>query len=146
MEDRPINDQPIEVHCGRCGRSIFVGINQLGACDARASVRDPRVRAVLNIIGSRYADTRLTARLVARELGVSHEYLSRLIKTDTGHSFGYALNSVRAARARDLLLTSSFRVKEIAAVVGYQTTHHLDRYFRRRFGVTPTKVRRSEAK
>ena len=114
--------------------------------DTRASVKDPRVRAVLNIIGSRYADTRLTARLVARELGVSHEYLSRLIKTNTGHSFGYALNSVRTAMARDLLLTSSFSVKEIATVVGYQTTHHLDRYFRRRFGVTPTRVRRSEAK
>ena len=118
------------------------------ACDAhsRASVKDPRVRATLDIIGARYADAHLTAKIVARELGVSHEYLSRLIKTHTGHSFGYALNSARAARARELLLTSSFSVKEIAAFAGYRTTHHLDRYFRRRFGMTPTEMRRSEAR
>lgn len=106
-------------------------------------VVDPRVRRVLAIIMSRYEDTHLSSRSVARELGLSHEHLCRLIKLAVGKSFMKILDDTRAREARRLVMESRLRAKEIAAAVGYEDTSRLDRHFKRHFGVTPIALRRS---
>jgi len=104
---------------------------------------DPRVANVLAIIQARFTERTLSAVSIARELAISHEHLSRLLKRDIGQTFGHLLCAVRLQHAKRLLMYPALSVKEIASLAGFRDTHDLDRYFRRDYGVTPLGYRRS---
>lgn len=52
-----------------------------------------------------------------------------------------AVSSIRLERARDMLETSSLRIKEVAFRCGFKNEQHMRRRFLTRLGVTPTEYR-----
>lgn len=74
---------------------------------------------------------------------LSPNYLSQLLKKNTGQAFVHWLTGRRMERARDLLAHSSDRISTIAHFVGFSDEAYFTRRFHQRFGVSPSTYRRS---
>lgn len=77
---------------------------------------------------------------LAKTVNISPSHLRRLFKQATGMAPHQYLIDLRVNRAKELLLTGSFSVNEVAAEVGFADQSHLHRHFKRIFGVTPKAV------
>ena len=80
---------------------------------------------------------------VAEAAYLSPNYLSQLLKKQTGLAFVDWLTGRRMDRARELLAHTSERVGTIAHQVGFSDEAYFTRRFKQRFGVAPTAYRRS---
>lgn len=78
---------------------------------------------------------------VAEKLGYNSDYLSRLIKADTGLTMSAYLNSLRIKNAKNLLINSSATVSEIAYASGFCDEKYFLRQFRKHENMTPTQYR-----
>lgn len=103
------------------------------------------VTAALDMIAKQYSHARCSARTIAHTVGVSEEYLCRLVKARTGRTIGALVHDARLREARRLLVATAFSVKEIAQLVGYSGAGHLTRRFRRSFRTTPVAFRHAAA-
>lgn len=74
---------------------------------------------------------------LAQTVNLSSSHLRRLFKQATGLAPHQYLLKLRVNRAKELLLTGSFSVGEVALQVGFADQSHLHRHFKRVFGVTP---------
>ena len=77
---------------------------------------------------------------------VSPNYLSSLFTRETGQSFKEHLIQIRMNKAKELLLTSSAKVQEIALAVGYTDTHYFSYSTKRYFGLSPRQIREAAQK
>lgn len=127
-------------HLLRCCRSALTRQKQAGLPDDSAAAR---VRRVLEMIDARYGDPRLTIADAALVACRSVAHLSRLLKRDTGESFGVLLRRCRIRVAKDLLLGSSASMTEVAVATGFGSASRFSREFKREVGTTPTEFRES---
>lgn len=97
-------------------------------------------RAV-QIINERYSDEELSLNGVSRELAVSPNYLSALIKKTKKKSFVTLLTEKRMTAAYDMLICTSMKVLEIAEKCGYSDQHYFSYCFKKYYGASPAKVR-----
>jgi AraC-like DNA-binding protein len=96
------------------------------------------VSTALKVIAERHRHPGLSLPHVARAAAVSRWYLCRALKRYTGHNFRNHLHQARVRDADHLLFHSGLSIKEIAALVGYNSTAQLDRHFRRAYRESPT--------
>jgi AraC-like DNA-binding protein len=111
----------------------------------RRGVRAARLSAVLRAIESRGGDPGLSASAVAVGLGVTARYVHRLLE-ETGKSFSHHVLERRLENAATLLRDPRWRERRIADVAleaGFTDLSHFSRVFRRRYGATPSDVRKS---
>jgi AraC-like DNA-binding protein len=80
---------------------------------------------------------------LAVELNLSESRLQHLFKQTTGMGLGRVLAEQRLQKAALLLRSSSLRIKEIAAAVGYEHTSSFTRAFEQRFAQPPQVYRRA---
>jgi AraC-like DNA-binding protein len=80
---------------------------------------------------------------VAEAAYLSPNYLSQLLKKQTGLAFVDWLTGRRMDRARELLAHTATRVGTVAHSVGFADEAYFTRRFKQRFGVAPTAYRRS---
>ncbi|WP_310603241.1 AraC family transcriptional regulator [Anaerosporobacter sp.] len=97
--------------------------------------------ALLQFIQSNY--TNITLEEIAERFHYTPEYTSKLIKKTTGHTFTHILQSIRIERAQILLQDTNMTVSNIANQVGYDTTEHFIRTFKKLLHMTPTQYRQS---
>jgi YesN/AraC family two-component response regulator len=101
------------------------------------------VAAALALVAVRYREASCTTRAIARAVGISEEYLCRLVKTQTGRTLGSFVHHARVGEACRLLAGTSLTIKETALLVGYNGPGPLERHFRRLLRMTPLAFRRS---
>lgn len=77
----------------------------------------------------------------AKEFGYNPDYLSQLIKKDTGKTLCAYINDIRLMEAKKLLLNSTLTVSEIAYAVGFGDEKYFMRLFKKTQNVTPTQYR-----
>lgn len=99
---------------------------------------DPRIRAVLRLIETRYAEA-LTVDDLARAAGVSRFHMSRLFRDELGMSPYQYLLRIRLERARELIATGQ-RVTDAALSVGFSDLGRFARAFRTRYGHNPREI------
>lgn len=102
---------------------------------------DPRVRICLRIIRERYADRTLRGCEVAKTIGISHFFLTRLMKQETGSGFLRHLHLTRVREGQRLLEVTLLSIKEIAHRIGYASTTRFDHHFYRICLMTPRQFR-----
>jgi len=90
-----------------------------------------------------YADPELTLYRVAEHVERPEKYISQLFKEVTGVNYSDHLVKIRMDQAVLLLKESSFTVDEIAARVGYNSSHSFRRAFKRLTGISPSAYRQS---
>jgi len=86
----------------------------------------------------RNCQRRLTARVIADELGLSHSRFEHLFTRETGTTFREHLREIRLARGSVLLANPRLRIKEVSAECGYSTTAAFTRAFKARLGLSPS--------
>lgn len=78
----------------------------------------------------------------AGEIGISENYLSRLVKKATGRSVGAWMDIVRIQRARRLLSTTRLPIIDVASAVGVEDQSYFSRLFKKETGMTPSAFRK----
>jgi AraC-like DNA-binding protein len=99
------------------------------------STRQISVLPALQAIEEHYAD--ITLDEIARQMGVSPAYLSRLLKKQCGSSFQRLLTRQRMSEAARLLDLGTASVTEVAHRVGYNNVTFFYRKFQEEFGCSP---------
>jgi AraC family transcriptional regulator len=85
----------------------------------------------------------LLVEALAREVGLSHNHLTRLFHRDMARTVkGYMLER-RMAKALHLLQMSSSPIKGIAFDIGFEDLHAFNKAIRRYFGYSPRALRRA---
>jgi AraC-like DNA-binding protein len=107
-------------------------------------VRAARLRVLMADIESRLSDPDLGAASLARQHGVSVRYVHKLFESQ-GLSCAAFILSQRLARVHRVLSDPHCATQTIATIAfnaGFNDLSHFGRVFRRRYGQTPSDVRR----
>lgn len=100
----------------------------------------------LELIENKYMDQDLSLVMVSNEISVSPNYLSALVKKSTGSNFVDLLTRKRIAKAKELLLCSSMKIREISELCGYNDQHYFSYCFKKVTGVSPNSMRHDDQK
>lgn len=76
---------------------------------------------------------------VARSIGITESYLSRLFKSRTAGTFLECLRNHRVKKALELMQDQSLRINEIARKTGFRDMSYFSEVFRKCVGVTPSR-------
>lgn len=90
-----------------------------------------------------YSDYEMSVEKVCSQLHVSSTYFSTIFKKETEMNFVNYLTSVRLEEAVRLLNTTDEKTYSIATKVGYPEANYFSYVFKRKFGVSPSKYRKS---
>lgn len=82
---------------------------------------------------------------LARELGVSEDRATHVIRETCGRTYRELLTEARLNTARELLRLSALPILEVALASGFVEVAHFNRLFRRETGLTPTAYRRKSS-
>ena len=97
-------------------------------------------------IHARLADSELSLKNLALQLGFSPSYLSVLIKKELGLPFQDYLIQERMKKAKLLLLTTDLKIYEIAEQVGFDDMNYFSQRFKQVVGLTPRQFKKGEGK
>jgi YesN/AraC family two-component response regulator len=78
---------------------------------------------------------------LADKVNLSHNYLSDLLKKETGRSAKDHVNDFIVNKAKNLLLSTGDSVSQIAYDLGFNYPHYFSRLFKSKTGLTPQKYR-----
>lgn len=87
-----------------------------------------------------------TVKEMAARLHISAGYLQAVYKKRFGVSCMHDVLTRRIELAKDHLVTTSYRISQISAICGYQSSEHFCRQFRDAVGMSPTEYRNQHAK
>lgn len=102
-------------------------------------VSDSQIVEVLVYIHKNKSD--ITLNSVAEKFGYNPNYLSAVIKQNTGKTFSDILLTSRLDEAAYLLKNTGMSVDKISQKVGFYDKSHMHRAFRKKFEMTPTAYR-----
>ena len=103
------------------------------------------VHRSVQYIHANYAQ-HLTLESMAQQVYLSPTYFGRIFKEGTGESFTAYLTRVRIQRSKELLCYESFRLTDIAQLVGFEDQSYFSRVFKRMEGVSPRRYRELNSK
>ncbi len=82
---------------------------------------------------------------VAREFHYNENYLSQVIKNQTGQTFSELLNEIRVFHAAAVLLTTDHSVTRVGFDAGFQSSETFLRVFKKHYGCSPSAWREKES-
>jgi AraC-like DNA-binding protein len=116
-----------------------------GLCDRYHEMMERRnsliKTEIINHINGNFCNNQFGLQQVADIFDISPNYLSRLLKQETGHSFIEYVSLLRMDKVKDLLVTTDMQVKDIVGQVGYLDTASFLRKFKAAEGITPSQFR-----
>jgi AraC family transcriptional regulator len=145
-----------ELESGELGSRLFaeslataLSVHLLRRYSARSHIiRDPtgglpkyKLQQAIDYI-NQYLNQDLTVRAIASVIQMSPYHFTRLFKQSTGLAPHQYVIQCRVERAKQLLLKDELTIAEIAYKVGFANQSHLNRHFKRLFGVTPKGILR----
>ena len=95
----------------------------------------------LKIIETEYGNGELSLVMVSNAVNVSPNYLSSLIKKETGKTFIDLLTARRMETAREMLMCTSMKIREISEKCGYNDQHYFSYCFKKYSGLSPNALR-----
>ena len=122
---------------------IAVVVIGAGGHAAEVCLRAARLREIVAIIGTRYADPALSTGAIAKSLGLSDRYVRDLL-FESGETFSERVLELRLQKARAMLSDirhDTMKVSDIALACGFNEVTYFNRRFRVRFGCPPTHYR-----
>lgn len=94
------------------------------------------ISRVLTYIEEHYAE-QITLSDAAVYAFTTPNYLSRILKEETGIGFSALLTNIRMENAKILLKDPTFKINEIAELVGYTSAKYFSEAFKKATGTTP---------
>lgn len=96
---------------------------------------------ILKAIDENEFDPAFSLNVLAESVSLSAGYLSTLFKRLFGIPFQDYLLNLRLERSKILLLTTGWKVYEIAEKVGFDDPNYFSTCFKKHFGISPNKFR-----
>lgn len=114
------------------------------SCNSITNKREERSNDVIEA-SKKYIEDNFTKNItledVSMEVNISTYYLSRIFKEATGRNFIDYLTGLRIEKAKELLSTTQYSMKEICSMSGYVDPNYFSKIFKKIVGVTPTEYR-----
>lgn len=98
------------------------------------------VEQILNYFEDHYSE-KISLDQIAENMYLSPFYISKVFKSETGDTPINRLIDIRLEKAKELLETGE-SIQEVAAMVGYEDAYHFSKLFKKRYGISPSKVRK----
>lgn len=114
----------------------------LNELQQRPKEQDSMIQFVMEYLEANL-EADITLDLLADKLHITPGYLSTYFKSKTGQNFSDYLNTMRMQQAKVMLQSPQYKIKDIAAKVGYQNVNSFIRMFKRYAGITPGEYRRA---
>ncbi|GAA6412015.1 response regulator [Blautia coccoides] len=111
-------------------------MNAIGT-QSRESVMD----GILDYIAHNYQEN-LKLNTIAELFGYNSSYLGKLLTKSIGKSFNSYLDEVRIENSKKLLRDETYKVYEIAQLVGYTNVDYFHKKFRKYVGMSPAEYRK----
>jgi two-component system response regulator YesN len=80
---------------------------------------------------------------VSRNVNVSPYYFSKIFKEETGEGFVKYLTAIRIEKAKELLSSTEYSMREIGSMCGFSDPNYFSRSFKKNAGVTPSDYKAS---
>lgn len=96
---------------------------------------------ILSYIEGNYAED-LSLDSLSEYFKISKTYINRLLKNHAGKSFLEILLECRLVKAEQLISENTYKIYEVAEMVGYHDLSYFIRVFKKKYGVTPNVYRR----
>ncbi|QNF32190.1 AraC family transcriptional regulator [Adhaeribacter swui] len=108
---------------------------------------DDKALTIINYIQDNiYAPEKTRAEVISQHLGISETYLGRFFKKHTGETLQKYLINYRLKLIEARLQHSDKRMHEIADELGFTDESHLNKFFRKNRGVSPSEFRKALTK
>ena len=111
------------------------------ALQSRKEQQKKKRDEILAYLEAHYRDTDLSQTQVADAFQISSYTLSRMFKSQVGIGFTEYVNAKRLDYAKELLLTTSYSIREISILSGFGNDNYFSRIFKASTGVSPTRFR-----
>lgn len=79
----------------------------------------------------------ITVSEIARHVGVSLSYLSRIYKEATGNTLINFINQKKIEKAKEYLLSTDMKIYEIAEALGFENATYFSYFFKKNTGLSP---------
>lgn len=78
---------------------------------------------------------------LAEKLNISYSWFRKTFKKYTGYSPAKYFQELKLRKAKQILINTSYQVKEICFMIGYTYTEHFSNLFKKNTGLTPLEYR-----
>ena len=85
----------------------------------------------------KYYQQTISVSDIARSVGTSTSYLSRIFKESTGETIIRTINQKRIEKAKAYLKETDLKVYEVADILGFENVTYFSRFFKKHTGVSP---------
>jgi two-component system response regulator YesN len=99
----------------------------------------------IEVINKEFADPDISLVSVSKKIAVSPNYLSALIRKETGSTFIELLTRRRMQEAQELLKYPALKVKDVAAKCGYEDQHYFSYSFKKETNLSPIQYKKKWA-
>lgn len=102
------------------------------------------VEQIINYFSDHYAE-KISLDQIAENMYLSPFYISRIFKSETGNTPIHYLIDIRLEHAKEILENGDYMsIQEVAARVGYDDAYHFSKLFKKKYDVSPSKIKRKD--
>ncbi len=98
---------------------------------------------VINYLRNHFAED-FPIENISREIGITTAYMCRCVKQSTGMTIVEHLNTIRCRAAYHYLAHSDKKVREVAAICGFNGNSYFSKTFQHVMGFSPSDVRKAK--
>ncbi len=133
--------------CEKSGASLSETLYRVGCwlMETQDEERTRRYNRTLQTIHAyirEHLHEEITLTSLAEQVYLNPVYLSHIYKQLTGQKLGTYITCQRIERAKELLAEPELKINEIGFRVGYESSPHFSRTFKKLVGITPAEYRR----
>ena len=99
------------------------------------------MREIIDYINVNFSNE-ITLNILAKEFYLHPSYISNMIKKNLGVTFVDYLNRIRVQKSVKLLLTTDYKIEDISAICGFNSSSRYCKTFASYFSISPTKYRK----
>lgn len=117
-------------------------ISKVAGCSFESANKKHVVEKMITYFEEHYSE-KISLDRIAENMYLSPFYISKIFKSEVGDTPIRYLINIRLEKAKALLETDKdSSIQEIAAMVGYDDAYHFSKLFKKRYGMSPSQVRK----